>query len=91
MAVRKRKDVDLIVGNLIGSNIFNVAFVLTSLGLYTFPMEKIYLHDGLTLLIGALFLLCSYLVGKIFGKPSARVFLMIYGITVWRWLAHASS
>ena len=86
VAIKKRKDSDLIVGNLIGSNIFNVALVLASISMYKIPLEKWYVYDSLTLLLGAVFLVASSLLKKNFGTLSGFFFLIVYGATLARWI-----
>ena len=86
VAVKKRKNFDLIVGNLLGSNVFNVSFVLSSLALYQVPLMEKYLYDALTLLVLALFLLGMSLLKKNVGRGVGLSFLILYGLTVARWL-----
>ena len=85
-AVLKKKDTDLIVGNLLGSNIFNVAFILASLGPYGLPLRPEYLVDALTILGAALFLWALGLLGRDFGRGSAALFLALYFTAVFRWI-----
>ena len=57
IACWKKKDADLITGNIIGSNIFNVAFVLASLGGYTMVFDRTFNFEIAVLLGASLFLL----------------------------------
>ena len=61
-ACRKKCDTGLIVGNVVGSNIFNVACVMGSLGIYSIPLSWDFLPE-VTLLIaisGIFFLGCKF-------------------------------
>ena len=86
VAVKSRRDTDFIVGNLIGSNIFNISFVLASLAPYRLPLEGGYFVDALVLLLAACFLigLCGF--KRNFGRIAGLFFLAVYGLSVWRWL-----
>jgi cation:H+ antiporter len=86
IACKKRKDVNLIIGNIIGSNIFNAAFVLGSLGLYSFPIKTNFTVELSVLgTISIYFLLLSFIRQKIF-RLHGLLFLSIYGGVVWYWI-----
>ncbi len=89
VAVKKRKNSDLIVGNLIGSNIFNAALVLASICFYRIPLVRGYFYDSITLLFGAAFLMILFISKKNFGKLSGFFFLIVYGLTIVRWLIYS--
>ena len=88
--VKKKKNPDLIIGNLIGSNVFNVAFVLASLGIYRIPLKSSYVYDTLTLLFAALFLVILYILKRNFGKLFGFSFLVLYGLTLVRWIYYTN-
>ena len=86
MASYKKKDTDLIVGNIVGSNIFNCAFILGSMGIYNFVMQQDFLFEIMALNVGALtFVMLAYTT-KVFAKASAIFFLLLYGIMVYHWV-----
>ena len=87
VAIKNGKNSDLITGNLIGSNIFNVAMVMGSLGIYQFNFEDNYFWDVMTLLFAALFLILLYFLKKNFNRWSGLLFLAIYGVSVYRWIS----
>lgn len=85
LAVYKKKDTQLIVGNIIGSNIFNCAFILGSLGIYNITLGDSYLYEVGTL-VGASVILCSLSVmSKSLGKISGVIFLGLYFYMVSYW------
>ena len=86
VAVKNRRDTDLIVGNLVGSNVFNVAFVFASLAPYRIPLDGGYFADALSLLVAACFLIGLYAFRGNFGRLSGVLFLAAYGASLWRWL-----
>ena len=56
LAVVRKKDLDLIVGNIIGSNIFNVAFVMASLICYRIDLSRVFFAEIIVLLSSSLLL-----------------------------------
>ncbi len=86
LAVFKKKDTNLIVGNIIGSNIFNCAFILGSLGIYDLGLEGSYFYEMLTLSACGI-LLCSLSVfHKNLNKVSGGLFLGLYFVMVGYWV-----
>ena len=89
IACMKKKDVNLIIGNIIGSNIFNVAFVLGSLGIYNFPIETGFKAEFITLgVISILFLLSHYILKRL-NALIGVLFLATYGGVVYYWLNYS--
>jgi cation:H+ antiporter len=86
LACWKKKDTDLITGNIIGSNIFNVAFVLASLGGFNFQLQNGYRVEMLALLGAALFLLGLTWFKKNFSRLSGGFFVLVYGGVVYYWV-----
>ena len=82
----KKKETDLIIGNVIGSNIFNGAFVLGSIGPY-----RIFVSDGYTfeiyslIAISLLFLLFNTMKIRL-SKKYSLVLLTTYAFFVYTWL-----
>lgn len=90
LAIAKKKNVDLITGNIIGSNIFNVAFVMGGLGGYSlkFP-EDGFNPEMISLLFGAILLLVFSHFKKDFAKLGGVIFLLIYFGMVFYWVKMA--
>ena len=91
VASLRGKDRQLITGNIIGSNIFNVAFVLGSLGLYGRPWEALLGGQDLTwevlvIVAAALFLLSLHCLGKNFGGKASSIFLLAYAGMLVYWV-----
>lgn len=86
MAALKKKDTDIIIGNIIGSNVFNCAFILGSLGIYEFSISSEYRVELYTLLGGALFLLVLTFFKKGFHRISSVLFLATYLFVIGSWL-----
>ncbi len=90
VATWRGKQRELITGNIIGSNIFNIAFVLGSLGPYGLAFGQGGGGYDLTWDIGilwlaALFLLLLHLGKRNFTRPAAAIFLLAYAgmVTFW--------
>jgi len=87
LACVKKKDTDLIVGNIIGSNVFNIAFVMGSLGVYKINGIGAFINDGLTILFGAIIIWILSLTIKSINKLGGMVFLGIYILSIVRWMS----
>ena len=86
LAAVKKKDSELIVGNIVGSNLFNCAFILGSLGIYNFSLEGNYNFELLNLGIGSFILLFLSYTKLNFGKVTSIFFFAGYGVMVSYWL-----
>lgn len=85
LACKKNKEKDLIVGNLIGSNIFNVAFVLASLAPYKIVYTDRFYLEMISLVFAALFLLMLSYRKMNFGRAAGIIFTALYAINVYFW------
>ncbi len=86
IACVQKKDQDLIIGNIIGSNLFNCAFILGTLGFYKFPLKLNLNFEVYTLLgLSLLFVILS-LLKKSLNKVSGVAFLLCYGLCLYQWL-----
>ena len=86
VACYQKKETELILGNVIGSNIFNVAFVLGSLGIYHFPIERDFTIELTILGVLAMHLFIAGSNRIAFGKKSAAVYLTGYIALVLYWM-----
>lgn len=88
IACIKGKNTDLITGNIIGSNIFNVAFVMGSIGFYDINVKQNFMIEMIALGFASLFLLFLVLIKKNFGRVGGLTFLSGYGYVVYYWVTH---
>tara|TARA_Y100000768_G_scaffold388980_1_gene389614 strand:- start:15120 stop:16121 length:1002 start_codon:yes stop_codon:yes gene_type:complete len=86
IACFKKKDTELILGNIVGSNLFNCAFILGSLGIYEYPLEGGFHYELVALIGGAGFLVLVSLLGRSFYRASAIFFLGGYAFMVGHWV-----
>lgn len=86
LAAFKKKDTDIIIGNIVGSNLFNCAFILGSLGIYSFKIEQSFQAELFVLLIGSSFLLLLNYTNKNFYIKSSLIFLFLYLGSVLHWI-----
>ncbi|WP_372652360.1 calcium/sodium antiporter [Halobacteriovorax sp.] len=86
LACVKKKDTDLITGNIIGSNIFNVAFVLGSIGFYDIKITQDYSLEVSVLIFASIFLIGASLIKRSFNKFAGVVFLSTYLGVVYQWV-----
>lgn len=86
LAVIKKKDTDIIVGNIIGSNVFNCGFILGSMGVYNLKISQDFSNEIITLLISSSALLLFAYVAKAIGKLAGVLFLCLYAFVVFSWL-----
>ncbi len=87
MACYKRKHTDLITGNIIGSNIFNVAMILGTLLGYGIKIEQNFIPEQAALLAASLFLLAWSYAHKPFFRVAGAIFLMSYTVMVFYWMS----
>ena len=76
----------MIVGNIVGSNMFNCAFILGSLGIYDFSMDQTFHFEITTLIFGAFGLLLLSVFKKEFYRISGIVYISAYLAVVGYWL-----
>ncbi len=86
IACAKKKNTDLITGNIIGSNIFNVTFVMGSIGIYEVPIRQNYNVELGALMFAALFLVMLVMVKRNFHRFAGVVFLATYGAIIYHWI-----
>lgn len=86
IAVKKGKDLDLVTGNILGSNIFNVALVLGSLGVYHVDTSASYATELWSLLGASLFLIFLYWRGMRFHRIAGGLFLLCYVGLLAHWI-----
>lgn len=86
VSIKNNKDIDIISGNLIGSNIFNISFVMGTLGIHNIKLLDSYREDIYIMIFLAIFLLVLYLFKKNFGRLSGVCFLAVYLCSVLRWI-----
>jgi len=86
MAAVKKKHTDLIIGNIVGSNLFNCAFILGSLGIYRFKLDIDFSKELAFLVGGALILFMMSLLKKYFFKKMGLVFISAYIVMVLIWI-----
>ena len=85
LACMKKKNTDLITGNIIGSNIFNVSLVMGTLGFYGVDIPAKYNIEIGYLIFAALLLLVLSLLKKNLTRISGVLFLGGYGYLVFMW------
>lgn len=86
LALYKKRDSGLIVGNIIGSNIFNVSFILGTLGIYKVDVSKPLWVELGSIIVGAFFLLVLSRFKLKFSKVTSLIFITAYGILVVYWV-----
>jgi len=86
IACSRKKNTDLITGNIIGSNIFNVAFVMGSIGIYEVPIRESYNIELGALMFASLFLVMLIIVKRNFNRFGGLVFLSSYAAVIYYWL-----
>ncbi|MGK0367729.1 MAG: cation:H+ antiporter [Thermoproteota archaeon] len=85
IAALKKKDQDLIVGNIIGSNVFNIALIFGSLGFYKIPLKVDFKMELVILSFAALYMLFLSKRNVKLGKAGGVLFLAMYGKMVYYW------
>lgn len=86
LSVIKKKDTDLVIGNIVGSNIFNCSLILATLGPYNYLFNTDFTFEGLGLVFGASFLVYGSVIKRDFFRTSAVVFLLVYTLVILSWV-----
>ena len=80
-AVKKRSDI--VVGNIIGSNIFNVLFVLGLAGLISpIPFEHAFLIDAVWGIVAAVLLWVFFVNDRKLSRSEGLIFLILYTLYI---------
>jgi cation:H+ antiporter len=75
----RKHNADIAIGNIVGSNIFNIAFVVGLTGLITtVPFQPKFIIDGIVAVLAAVLLLVSVLVGRKLSRPAGVIMLLAY-------------
>jgi cation:H+ antiporter len=86
IAALKKKDQNLIVGNIIGSNVFNLGLILGTIGPYDFPISMSLGPEFFLLFFAAIYLIFLSYKGFKLNKIGGIMFLLMYGKMVLQWL-----
>ena len=89
IACRRQKDTDLIIGNIIGSNIFNLCFVLGSVGIYNFKIAENYIFEVSILLVTSVFFIVSNKLKLSLNKIVGVLFLIVYVGVSYYWVNYS--
>jgi len=75
----RKGNADIAIGNIIGSNIFNILFVLGTASLIsTIPYSRDFLFDGIASIVAAVFLLVATAKNKELRRPAGIIMLVAY-------------
>lgn len=81
VAAAYKKNADIAIGNIVGSNIFNILFILgiTSL-VHTVPFVAVFRIDTIIAVVSALLLLFCCLIFKKLNRTSGIIMLLCYAV-----------
>jgi cation:H+ antiporter len=85
LSVIKKKDTDLIIGNIVGSNLFNGALILGTMGIYQFPNTQNFKTELVFLAIGAVVILGGSLLKLRLNFVTGIIFFSSYLAVVAYW------
>ena len=78
-----KKHSDLVIGNIIGSNIFNILFVLGITGLIRpIPFENAFLIDSAWGIVATILLWIFVINDKVLNRAKGFIFLILYAVYV---------
>ncbi len=88
IATIKKKDVNLILGNILGSNVFNLCLVLGTTAFHKYSLVGLNLdfEIGVLAIMSVYILVMSFAKGYL-AKKSGLVLLMMYGFSIYHWLS----
>lgn len=85
----KKGESDIAIGNIVGSNIFNILFVLGIAGIILpIPFSQEFVFDSIIAILAAVLLLMFTFRNKKMGKKTGILFILIY-IAYLMWLIFA--
>lgn len=88
IAAAVKGETDIAVGNVIGSNLFNLLFVLsTSVAIHPVAVEMINLYDAAILVVVSIFTMLPALISRKIGRLWGVSFLLLYGAYTYYILA----
>ena len=80
LVAAKKKHVDIAIGNIIGSNIFNILFVIGTAALITpIPFEQAFIADALIALAAGIILWLGVVRKQQLRRPCGIIMLVGYG------------
>lgn len=80
---------DIAIGNIVGSNIFNILFVLGITGLILpIPFNHAFLFDGIFAILAAVLLVLFTSKNKKLGKIAGISFIVLYIVYITRLIVH---
>lgn len=81
LVAAKKKHVDIAIGNIVGSNIFNILFVIGTAALITpIPFEQAFIADALIALAAGIVLWLGVVRKKQMRRPCGIIMLAGYGV-----------
>lgn len=80
LVAAKKKHVDIAIGNIVGSNIFNILFVIGTAALIApIPFEQTFIADALVALAAGVVLWLGVVRKRQLGRPCGVIMLIGYG------------
>ena len=80
-AAARKGNSDIAIGNIVGSNIFNILFVLgTTCLITTVPYQREFIVDGLVCIAATIILLVGVLKNRQLTKGTGIIMLITYGV-----------
>ena len=77
----RKGNADIAIGNIVGSNIFNILFVIGTTGLVTpVPFAHKYILDSIVMIAAGIILLLCVIRGKKLTRPGGIILLVCYGL-----------
>lgn len=77
----RKGNADIAIGNVVGSNIFNILFVIGTTGLVTpVPFAHKYILDSIVMIAAGIILLLCVFREKKLTRPGGVIFLVCYGL-----------
>ena len=81
LVAAKKKHVDIAIGNIVGSNIFNILFVIVTAALIApIPFEQAFIADGVIALAAGALLWFGVVRKQKLRRPCGMIMLMGYGV-----------
>lgn len=84
IAAALKGETDIAVGNVIGSNLFNLLFVLSaSVTIHPVTVEMISIYDAVILIAVSIFTMIPAARNRKIGRSWGVLFILLYGVYTW--------
>ncbi len=88
LACKKKENYDLILGNIMGSNIFNLSLILGSTGFYSYTLRGVDLKfEIMILLVLSVYSLVQSYIRPVITRRIGFTYILLYALSIHYWIS----